>query len=215
MPEELESETTESLEKELESLVGEARWSQQHSEAFKERSDEMFQRFIQGNPMYLPVLNGHLLVEDLLNQILTQSLCNPDCLRDGFSFADRLSILQSVSPLPGSSPIWKLLAKLNTLRNAVAHGKDHKRLTQLLRDVQQLIRESNFRIENEEDNPGAIMTYAFGAATSTLDYMLEKTRLRNRVQKFWKKLEPGHPLSLQTIGLMRLVDELAGSDLLG
>jgi hypothetical protein len=69
---------------------------------FEARGEELFKQFTQHNPMYLPVLNGHLLIEDLVNQLLKESLNHPECLRENLNFADKLNILQATSPLPPS-----------------------------------------------------------------------------------------------------------------
>jgi hypothetical protein len=48
----------------------------------------------------LPVLNGHLIIENLVIELLAESVRNPSCLSDGYTFAARLNILISVSPKP-------------------------------------------------------------------------------------------------------------------
>jgi hypothetical protein len=174
--------------------------------------EEIFQRYAQDNPMYLPVFNGHLLLEEFLNRLLAESVKHPNCLRENFGFADRLSILQSVSPIASSSLIWKLLAKLNALRNAVAHGKNQSAQAQLLREIERLLRESTVRSAIEENQPDWIMAYAFGATTRALDHLLVITRLKNRAHRFWEKLGPLHPLAKEAFALVLSADRLVTHD---
>jgi hypothetical protein len=195
-----------SSEEEFETIKGEFKSWSEYSKDFETRNKELWTQFSKHNPMYLPVLNGHLMIEELLNQLLSESVKHPKCLRDDYTFAERLNILQSVSPLASTALIWKLLAKLNGLRNAVAHGSDHKKKLKILRDIQRLIRESRLRSENELNNPDWIITYAFAMASFDLDLLISATRLRNLVHRFLEKLGPEHPLALETFGMLQVLE---------
>jgi hypothetical protein len=202
----------ESLEEEFETIEREFK-QRSESKDFETRSREMWTQFARHNPAYMPVLNGHVLIEGLLDQLLFESIKHPNCLRDNYSFAERLNILQSVSPLPSTSLIWKLLSKLNTLRNVVAHGSDHKKLSKLLQEIQSMIRKSKLRTDMALNRPGLIITYAFAMASFDLDLLISTTRLRNRVQRLWEKLGTEHPLAVKTFSLLRVLDVAVTHDI--
>ena len=124
------------------------------------------------------------------------------------------TFLQSVSPLPSTSVLWKLLAKLNTLRNAIAHGKEHRRLAQLVRELQRLISESPLGRTGDPDRPDWIVGFAFCAAVTDLDNLLSVTRLRKQIGEFTQKLPLDHILRQQTRGLKEMVRVLASSSIL-
>src|SRR5258707_14314767 len=73
------------------------------SDNFDARYEEMFEQFSRNNPAYVPVFNGHGLIEGLLDELLFESVKHPNSLNENYTFAQRLNILQSVSPLPRAS----------------------------------------------------------------------------------------------------------------
>jgi len=197
------------LEEEFETIQSEFQQWLENLKIPEARVDEMFAQFSRRNPAYSPVLNGHLLIEGLLDQLLFESLRNPKCLRDSYSFAEKLNILQSVSPLASTSLLWKLLTKLNTLRNVVAHGSEPKKLLKLLREIQVIIRTSKLRTDKEMNQPDWIISYAFAMASIDLDLLIATARMRNRVQRLWERLEIENPLALKTFRLLGLLDTAA------
>jgi hypothetical protein len=71
----------------------------------------MFEQFSRNNPAYVPVFNGHGLIEGLVDELLFESVKHPNSLHENYSFAQRLNILQSVS--------LDLLIATTRLRNRV------------------------------------------------------------------------------------------------
>jgi hypothetical protein len=180
---------------------------------FEPRLEEMFEQFSRNNPAYVPVFNGHGLIEGLIDELLSESVKHPNSLHENYTFAQRLNILQSVSPLPSTSLIWRLLAKLNALRNAVAHRSNPEKLLKLLREIQAIIRESKLRTPNEENKPDWVIGYAFAMASFDLDLLITTTRLRNRVKRLLDKLGWKHPLSLKTFSLLQILEEAMTRDI--
>src|SRR5258707_15593661 len=89
-----------SLEEEFENIQIEFG---KRSERFDARHEEMFEQFARNNPAYVPVFNGHGLIEGLVDELLFESARHPNSLHENYTFAQRLNILQSVSPLPSTS----------------------------------------------------------------------------------------------------------------
>jgi hypothetical protein len=86
----------------------------------------------------LIVLKGHLLVEELINDLLEEELPNPITLRRGrFTFFQRLLILDALIPwntLELRADALSLVEKLNTLRNRLAHHLEPADLNRCIRE---------------------------------------------------------------------------------
>lgn len=69
----------------------------------------------------LIVLNGHLLVEELLVDLASFALSHPQYLPSKFSFHNLAHVVRAAVPQRSDDPCWELILKLNTLRNDLAH----------------------------------------------------------------------------------------------
>lgn len=119
-----------------------------------------FEKLIQENlqsleDVELILLKGHLVIEQLLTELLEQNLEEPERLKSiNLMFYKKLEIYLAIS---GNSIISKnleaVLKDLNLLRNKLAHDLKHPQFDQLLNEwVQHASRE---RID-DPDNPEVI-----------------------------------------------------------
>ena len=68
----------------------------------------------------LIVLKGHLLIEEILQEIINQHLKEPDALSDArLTFFHRLRLVQALTGK--TARVWKSVEKLNQIRNQLAH----------------------------------------------------------------------------------------------
>lgn len=99
----------------------------------------------------LILLKGHLVVEQILTELLEQSLKEPKRLKTmNLMFAKKLEIYLSISGNGIiSEGLEEILKDLNALRNKLAHDLKHPQFNQMLTDwVQRTAKE---RIENLND----------------------------------------------------------------
>ncbi|VEE62934.1 Uncharacterised protein [Shewanella putrefaciens] len=95
-------------------------------EIFKEhdaRSQALLKLFPETEDLTIIVLKGHLIIEEALYTIL-QTHCNyPEYLDEArLSFAQLSSLVKAVISLPMHEIIFPPIAKLNKLRNNLAHN---------------------------------------------------------------------------------------------
>jgi hypothetical protein len=70
----------------------------------------------------LVVLKGHLLIEELLDEIISKFVFHPAYLDSArLGFAQKLQIARSMSLDEHSNNMWEIAIKLNSLRNELAH----------------------------------------------------------------------------------------------
>jgi hypothetical protein len=69
----------------------------------------------------LVILKGHLLLEEIMNRIIEQSVSNPKFLRKLHGFSLKLTMVRSLDFEYPESEAWKLIKELNELRNALVH----------------------------------------------------------------------------------------------
>ena len=115
-----------------------------------------FKKLIQENlesleDAELILLKGHLVIEQLLTELLEQSLKEPKRLKTiNLMFAKKLEIYLAISGnLIISEGLEKILKKLNLLRNKLAHDLKHPQFNQMLTDWVQLAAKE--KIENPND----------------------------------------------------------------
>jgi len=74
------------------------------------------------------ILKGHLVIEERLTDAVEACVSWPEFLDEArLTFAQKLLLCRSASPTLSKSPIWEVLSKLNTLRNAFSHSLDGTR----------------------------------------------------------------------------------------
>jgi hypothetical protein len=86
--------------------------------------------FPSGAELSLQVLKGHLLVEELVRELVDARLTNPGALQGEhgatYSCQQMICLAEALSPNGASLPwVWKATKKLNAMRNRLAHRLDY------------------------------------------------------------------------------------------
>ncbi|WP_417667564.1 hypothetical protein [Pseudidiomarina sp.] len=103
--------------KQLSELLSNDKQKQKFSNVFV----RAWNNFLMLEDLTLIVLKGHLLVEEQVRVMVYDRLLKPEELQR-FSFAQYLSLAKAMYELPeGETWLWNAIAKLNQLRNAMAH----------------------------------------------------------------------------------------------
>lgn len=87
-----------------------------------ENSQRFDKHFPKGQDEESAVLKAHLIIESMLRDFCCRSLPDPKYLKEARLSYKQISLLaRSLLTLPGLEFIWTLVAKLNSLRNMMAH----------------------------------------------------------------------------------------------
>ena len=88
--------------------------------------DRVFQHLPRGDDMTMTALKGHLLVEELLDEIIWAHCRSPEVLEDvEIRFPAKIKLVLALTGTNELSVVWGLCGKLNALRNALAHKIEH------------------------------------------------------------------------------------------
>ena len=91
--------------------------------------DRYMEHMPDADDLTLVILKGHLLVEELLDRILSTIVCSPDVLVDArFTFFQKASLAKALYWGDATDAHWDLLIKLNHLRNDLAHSLEPQKL---------------------------------------------------------------------------------------
>lgn len=89
----------------------------------QQRMDRFRERFWEDNPYALSLLKGHLLVEEVLEEIIVSACKNPSAAYDArMSFYSKTKLAEAISG--DDSAAWRCVERLNSARNELAHGRD-------------------------------------------------------------------------------------------
>jgi hypothetical protein len=89
----------------------------------QERMHCFFEKFGQDHPYALHLLQGHLLIEELLEEIVLSACLDRDTAREArLTFFNKFKLAQAIDGV--GSKVWPCLDKLNSARNELAHGRD-------------------------------------------------------------------------------------------
>lgn len=96
-----------------------------------------------GDPTH-SLLRAHLLFEQMLDAFLEKRLSHPSALSDArFTFAQKMAITKAIAQTPVPSDwTWQALARLNKIRNALAHSPGPKLDTDLRAYVDYCVKHS-------------------------------------------------------------------------
>jgi hypothetical protein len=87
--------------------------------------------------MTLLLLNGHLLVEELLRQLVDKALIKPAALEDARIEAyQRICLAEELCYDQAPAWLWDALKKLNSIRNKLAHNLEPTGLQDKIDDFQ-------------------------------------------------------------------------------
>jgi len=89
------------------------------------------------------ILKGHLLVEESLYELLSQTVLDTQSLEDAnLRFIQLTYIAKSLIQLENPKNLWACIVKLNQIRNKVAHNIDKEKLNQMIIDFSLLNQDS-------------------------------------------------------------------------
>ena len=95
--------------------------------------ERIAQHLPPSDDLTLNTLKGHLLVEELLEELIASHCKNPAALEGDIGFSVKLKFARALTGAEELSVVWAACQKLNSLRNALAHRLEHpeaqKRLT--------------------------------------------------------------------------------------
>lgn len=95
------------------------------------------------DPFSTTILKGHLLLEELINEILENHVQHPDIFNEiRIGFYAKLGLARSMSKSRHSSPWWEMIKLINTLRNESAHKLDTKKRDKLMNKMRSYYEES-------------------------------------------------------------------------
>ncbi len=89
------------------------------------RLERITQHLLPSDDLTLITLKGHLLVEELLGEIIASYCKNPDALEGDIGFAVKLKFARALTGAEELALVWNACQKLNALRNALAHKLEH------------------------------------------------------------------------------------------
>jgi len=111
-------------------------------ETLMKRVSETFNDF---DETVLVVIKGHLLIEELLDEIIGTFVHHPDYIEDArLSFSHKIHIAKSMSLSEHNNGMWAIATKLNALRNNLAHSLNSpKRQDKTKAVIDAYLREAN------------------------------------------------------------------------
>jgi hypothetical protein len=131
--------------------------------------DHFFGKFGQEHPYALHLLQGHLLIEELLEEIVLSVCRDKDAaLESRLSFFSKLKLAQAIDGT--DSKVWPCLEKLNLARNELAHGRDIGHLERKIDGLIDCVRISYQSVkwrETRQDNLALAIIVVNGALSRT------------------------------------------------
>jgi hypothetical protein len=88
--------------------------------------ERVLQHLPQSGDMTLIALKGHLLIEEMLDEIIWAHCKSPDALQDvEIRFPAKVKLVLALTGSHELANVWNLCEKLNALRNSLAHKLEH------------------------------------------------------------------------------------------
>ena len=116
------------------------------------------QHYPSGGEITLQVLKGHLLVEEILREILHLQLAHPDALLERgarLSFQQVASLVEAITPVSREEPwLWTAIKRINGIRNDLAHQLSPAALDDKLGSLFRYVRHENPVIKEIADRLG-------------------------------------------------------------
>jgi len=110
-----------------------ARFYAKHQRSLAAVDRRILRRFAAHMPktrdLSLAVLKGHLLIEEMLAEVITSLLPHPEFIDKRLGFDRKLAFARAVSWDQQNNHIWDLVQAINNLRNDLAHNLDSPKLT--------------------------------------------------------------------------------------
>ena len=90
------------------------------------RIERVLQHLPRSDDVTIIALKGHLLIEELLDEIIWAHCKSPESLRDvEIRFPAKVKLVLALTGRHELSKIWGLCERLNSLRNSLAHKLEH------------------------------------------------------------------------------------------
>lgn len=100
------------------------------------------------------ILKTHLLVEEIITEILTRSLQNDNPLgikvTQNMMFAKKLDLCWALNRHDVLPAVWEPLKKLNLIRNKMAHSLEPKGIDLMIEEYIESISKNKFYLEESE-----------------------------------------------------------------
>ena len=113
-----------------------ARFYAKHQRTLPAADRRTLRRFAAHMPqtrdLTLAVLKGHLLIEEMLTEVIMSMLPHPEFFDVRAGFERKLALTGGLSWDQQNCHIWDLILTLNSLRNVVAHNLESSKLHQKL-----------------------------------------------------------------------------------
>jgi hypothetical protein len=110
------------------------------SNDFEDRFRRHFPR--RSNDLTLVVLKGHLLLEEIVNRLLSALVREPKAIEGAnLRFRQKLCMIRALLPEARGAGLYDAAEKLNTLRNKLAHHLDYPEIEAQVRDFLSLCEE--------------------------------------------------------------------------
>ena len=88
--------------------------------------ERVLQHLPQSGDITLIALKGHLLIEEMLDEIIWAHCESPDVLQDvEIRFPAKVKLVLALTGTHELANVWNLCEKLNSLRNSLAHKIEH------------------------------------------------------------------------------------------
>ena len=89
----------------------------------------------------LIILKGHLIIEEVLYNLLQEHCVSPEYLdKSNLKFSQLMWILRSLLRLPLLEPVWGAISTINTLRNKLSHNLEPQDLEKYITEFDRLTR---------------------------------------------------------------------------
>jgi hypothetical protein len=107
---------------------------------FFEASKRYYRHLPSAEDMSLLLLKGHLLVEELLRQLVDNALVRPAALKDArLETYQFICLAEALFHDRAPNWLWDALRKLNSIRNKLAHELEPMGLNDKIADFQQYV----------------------------------------------------------------------------
>ena len=114
--------------------------------------ERLGQHFLPAEDLTLAVLKGHLLVEEVLEEVVVAHCKNPGLIQEQqVNFATKLLFARALTGAEELTVVWSACKRLNSLRNALAHKLEHPDTQKRLLSFLSTFNDPNIEWEKTDD----------------------------------------------------------------
>jgi len=143
----------------------------------------------------LMVLKGHLVIEEKITAAIEKFVFHPEQMEEGrLTFAHKLALARSMSMDESKNTMWDLIAKLNTLRNKLAHSLKGEPRTNAMNAVRAAYtRERDGTLESWEKNDEGLLLSVISMCLGFVgNFEQEIERFKDCVNQLDRVVNPHH-----------------------